>query len=87
MTNEEKPISWYAKLQNDLNDMSDRFGLDDFQANELKKIVTQVAYDQFKAGSKAGYNWAKNKELPTTKHCDHNNCNSNACNDCGMDFS
>jgi len=54
-----KTQNWYSRLIEDCNSLAERFGLDDFHVDELRKFVEKIARDQFISGSKSGYRWAK----------------------------
>lgn len=54
-----KTQNWYANLIENCNSLAERFGLDDFHMDELRKFVEEVAREQYKNGSRSGYRYAK----------------------------
>jgi hypothetical protein len=67
MSNEQQKTNWYNQLIQQTNTMSEAFGLDDSQTNELRNFIVSLARDQYKVGNKSGAAWAfqQARENPT----------------------
>ncbi len=61
--------SWYKSLLQNINNLAEELGLDDFAGGKLRDFVLDTAKAEFKAGNKSGIAWAfkqsRAKEVPT----------------------
>lgn len=55
---EQQTNNWYKTLLDQINSLSEEFGLDDVQTNRFRDFSVTLAKAQYKLGNKYGAAWA-----------------------------
>ena len=58
----KKPYTpWHVTLASRINELCEKFGMDDLMTAETRDFVIGVAREQFKAGNNSGISWERKR--------------------------